>query len=382
MTTKYKNVTWTQTFSSDGKTCSNACQSYWSSSGGNSPFVDGKLKLKENSYGLSSFEKRAGFTTARYKPTGAVVIDCFTTVGGLQTSGEFVRGSGIPNAKLLSKLLSAWRESEFNLGVTVGEGRESVNMIINRLNSLRHSWRSLRRFDLGGALRHLAAVPRRHRRRAAKRLENHDVSGSWLELHLGWVPLLGDIYNAADFEVEYENTKRFLRVRSGWDNPGYVAESTSTWSYSGGVSGGVQWKAFLDVQSSAPSLPERLGLTDPATIAWELVPMSFVVDWFVPIGTALEAYHAAKVVPVSTITQTQFNRGNYTKTKKYSSSYTLLHQQAAKCTSVLVSRSVNLAVPGMADIVASTARRATVTPIGTLARLGTSFALFHQRFGR
>jgi hypothetical protein len=35
-----------------------------------------------------------------------------------------------------------------------------------------------------------------------------------------------------------------------------------------------------------------LGVANPASIAWELVPYSFVVDWFVPVGNTLEAMTA------------------------------------------------------------------------------------------
>jgi hypothetical protein len=31
-----------------------------------------------------------------------------------------------------------------------------------------------------------------------------------------------------------------------------------------------------------------LGLLDPLTVAWEIIPYSFVIDWFVPIGTYFE----------------------------------------------------------------------------------------------
>lgn len=37
------------------------------------------------------------------------------------------------------------------------------------------------------------------------------------------------------------------------------------------------------------SIPQLLGLQDPELVAWELVPFSFVCDWFIPIGNYLQA---------------------------------------------------------------------------------------------
>lgn len=36
-------------------------------------------------------------------------------------------------------------------------------------------------------------------------------------------------------------------------------------------------------------LPAKVGLTNPLSVAWELIPFSFVVDWFLPIGKYLDA---------------------------------------------------------------------------------------------
>jgi len=35
-----------------------------------------------------------------------------------------------------------------------------------------------------------------------------------------------------------------------------------------------------------------LGITNPLLIGWELVPFSFVVDWFLPVGNWLESVDA------------------------------------------------------------------------------------------
>lgn len=37
------------------------------------------------------------------------------------------------------------------------------------------------------------------------------------------------------------------------------------------------------------NVPQLVGLMDPLSVAWELVPFSFVLDWFLPIGSWLSA---------------------------------------------------------------------------------------------
>jgi hypothetical protein len=38
-----------------------------------------------------------------------------------------------------------------------------------------------------------------------------------------------------------------------------------------------------------PSTLDELGFTDPFTLAWELLPLSFVVDWIVNVGQVLQS---------------------------------------------------------------------------------------------
>lgn len=40
-------------------------------------------------------------------------------------------------------------------------------------------------------------------------------------------------------------------------------------------------------------LPGRFGLLNPLEVIWELVPFSFVADWFLPIGDYLSALDAS-----------------------------------------------------------------------------------------
>jgi hypothetical protein len=54
------------------------------------------------------------------------------------------------------------------------------------------------------------------------------------------------------------------------------------------------WRCELgaEIFVSNPNLylANKLGFVNPGVIAWELVPFSFVIDWFVPVGNFLSQW--------------------------------------------------------------------------------------------
>lgn len=48
--------------------------------------------------------------------------------------------------------------------------------------------------------------------------------------------------------------------------------------------------ARVEVADPNARLASQLGFVNPAVVAWELVPFSFVVDWFVNVGDVLSSY--------------------------------------------------------------------------------------------
>jgi hypothetical protein len=46
------------------------------------------------------------------------------------------------------------------------------------------------------------------------------------------------------------------------------------------------------IPNGAISVVDAFGLSNPLTVAWEIIPFSFVVDWFLPIGDALKGLTA------------------------------------------------------------------------------------------
>lgn len=194
---------------------------------------------------------------------------------------------------VLSKLVDKWKNSEVNVGVSLGESKESLGMVAESLHSLVQSAKQLKRGNLGGAIRHFKhPVPRRSRRKAAKRLSQGDVSGSWLALNLGWAPMINDIYSALGY---VKDAGGYAKVSSPWVKGSVNCSIVNFPPVTGRKIVQVCKSRYVCCVRTPPTEYDRLGLTNPAVVAWELVPWSFVVDYFLPIGDVVNAMTALRI---------------------------------------------------------------------------------------
>lgn len=225
---------------------------------------------------------------------------------------DFVRPgapSFVPIAVHLSDVLEKWKSTELNLGVTLGEGKESLEMVGSRLLSIARGARSLRKGDLGGALRQFAPVPRGDRVRAATALNQKDPSRAFLELHLGWSPLISDIYEGLNIpEPRPIGQKIKSKRRLGTLPRGQITVSNPDYLRFFTVKDHICQSRIVCAARNKPSWYQRFGLTNPAAIAWELVPLSFVVDYFLPIGDTIAALEAVAVIEYEYLLLQSFER--------------------------------------------------------------------------
>lgn len=193
---------------------------------------------------------------------------------------------------LLAKLAAAVKGHEFNLGVALGQGRQTADLVVSTVVRFTQSVRALKRGRIDQALRYLGAPPKKNVRMLynPRTLTDKDVSAMWLEIQYGYIPLIMDVHaSCAAFAAltDKMRTSRFIVKHSAsgsnsaeYMNSGFVAGvNRQTYRKS------VYLRAEL---TELPSPARSLGLQDPASIVWELVPFSFVVDWFIPIGTYFE----------------------------------------------------------------------------------------------
>lgn len=213
------------------------------------------------------------------------------------------------NIKAYANLLEKFKQSDFNLAVTAAESRESWHMISDRMFSIANAARQVKRGNLKGALRALGST-RNPSRRAQRKLNSGDASGAFLEMQYGWVPLLNDIYSAAELVNKPRVSRPTIRTSDRTDAPlpsvssGYQQYQPYVWQ----TQGERVIYHICRLSTTEISMAARMGLTDPLTVLWELVPYSFVVDWFAPIGDLISANQAVYTLPIGTYIRTDVQR--------------------------------------------------------------------------
>jgi len=175
------------------------------------------------------------------------------------------------------------------LGVDFAEAHQSLAMITRTCETLIKFTRALRRGDL---LKANTALGHHFIPKGAS--VRKSFANNFLEYHFGWEPLVRDIYDAADavnnpiktFEMARGKSTATYPVLNSKLNFGSTGSNTSyLYRYKCLQGGRVQ-----SITNSTYHTLEQFGLINPAVILWELVPFSFVVDWFANVGDVLASY--------------------------------------------------------------------------------------------
>ena len=208
---------------------------------------------------------------------------------------------------LFAKLSQKVKNSDFNLAVTASQSPEFVRMLINDAQQLARAVVAVKKGRLGDALDYLYAgytshkdyssasffhkkkpgsIPFRRPSLSSSKFLRLGVSQRWLELQYGWLPTLNDIYNASDAFAALNSGARASLVTVSKKKVHAFDASNSPPNYSAPCTY-VQKVKIIAVLREELQTARVLGLTDPLSVAWELLPWSFVADWFIPIGTYL-----------------------------------------------------------------------------------------------
>lgn len=117
---------------------------------------------------------------------------------------------------------------------------------------------------------------------------------TWLQYSYGWKPLLNDVYSAAEaFAYYFTESNGAWRHGSGRASTYRGTNVRKLASYYANdyailVRRRHKYGVTYRIPEGVVSPATTFGLSNPLVVAWEIVPFSFVADWFIPIGQTLE----------------------------------------------------------------------------------------------
>lgn len=177
----------------------------------------------------------------------------------------------------------------FHGGVALAEVDKTLSMIRGTVKKLAQAIGHAQKGNWYAASRVLGGRRKKTWHKTAPFMQN------WLELQYGWLPLYGDVYAGAQALSHYFNvpprTVYYVTRRKLGSLPGSGSPSNYQWSEGSNIAR-VRIKAIV----SEVNYAQLTGLLDPLSVIWERIPYSFVFDWFIPVGTYLEALNATKSI--------------------------------------------------------------------------------------
>lgn len=164
--------------------------------------------------------------------------------------------------------------------------KDTISMVSSRLMQLARGAQQVKRGQFGRAAKTFGI-------KKPGKLEKNNFPGNWLEYQYGWAPLVSDVYTlvvgealkappAVPITTIVRDSQQFVEwYRSGDLKESSARNVTMDITY--------RYKTLLRPNATVLSAASQSGLTNPALLAWNLMPYSFVVDWFYPVGDMLEA---------------------------------------------------------------------------------------------
>lgn len=217
-----------------------------------------------------------------------------------------------------------------NLAQNIAQVSQLATLITGNISAILRALKYLKRGNIPASISQLRAgrLDPRWKGVAGVPSVKKSLANNWLELQYGWKPLLHDIEgffkimsglqgdtdfvqkvrSKASAEREYRTSEPDTTVMHG-KNAG-----RTTFHYRTSTKFGIRFR----IDNPLLNLFSQTGFTNPVALTWEILPFSFVADWFLPIGSYLEALNAWEGATFLGGYRTRFTRLRRNTTVAYS----------------------------------------------------------------
>lgn len=206
-----------------------------------------------------------------------------------------VNGPDMENAisEAITSALNSLKGQSSNWGSDMGEMRQSVESFASLamkggafIKHMRHGQFTQAAHALG-----ISPTSFSHSSNRGKAIADY-----WLAYSYGWRPYAQSMFDMQSTIADIVNRQSTSVEGTG---SGHASGSLDN-TYIGKIKQKANWfgsaRCVLKADIANPALLNinKLGLSNPSAIAWELVPFSFCVDWFIPVGNTLSAITGAE----------------------------------------------------------------------------------------
>lgn len=175
-------------------------------------------------------------------------------------------------------------DKKYSLGESLGELTEGVSFVCGKAARLVRVLQDLKHGRFSNALKELGV---------RKSYLSNTWEGRWLEAQFAIAPLIGEVDQALRLVNKGLQARQFLHCRThtrehveldGFVDQYYGYKGTLTWT--------VRASMTAEIDLGAMRAAMQLGLGNPVSIMWELLPLSWLVDYVTNVGDLLEMFGA------------------------------------------------------------------------------------------
>lgn len=195
---------------------------------------------------------------------------------------------------LQNRLLKKIKDQNMNLAVSLGEFRSTANTVGDLARSVaRVLVQPKMRLGLRLA-RDLSRSTERGWSRRVKTLKStreKDAVNSYLAYTYGLKPIMSDITGSLKQLNKHLENPEFVYKTVSDKRTFNKSDSNTYGTSSSSMSSNIKIKCRYKVDTAVKALAE-VGITNPASAVYELIPYSFVFDWIFPVGDYLSQLDA------------------------------------------------------------------------------------------
>jgi len=199
-------------------------------------------------------------------------------------------GSDQAYAKAYSRVVDQLGENA-GIGVTLAQWKQADQMVSNRVTQLRtFTYHLANRNPLGVAASLGIKASQASKILKTRHGVQRKLSDLWLEFWFGWKPAVQDIYTALEV---FDDFIPWASLKgTGKASARLLVEPATPWGERLSLAGEVRCSVGIDVRLVNPNVRtlNQLGLLNPALIAWDAIPWSFVLGWVSNIDMWLSSF--------------------------------------------------------------------------------------------